>query len=164
MSHADDPTPSCAQEGLSYEAFVADKANLTADYGFDVHPDEINPLLFPHQADAVRWACKGGRRALFEAFGLGKTFQQLEIIRLCLAHEGDGARGLIVCPLGVRQEFKADAAKLGIEIRFVRRSDEVTGPGMYLTNYESVRDGKLASSRLTAVNKAGSSLPSRTLS
>lgn len=137
---------------LTYEEFVADKANLTADYGFDVHPDQINPILFPHQADAVRWACKGGRRALFEAFGLGKTFQQLEIIRLCLAHEGAGARGLIICPLGVRQEFKADAAKLGIEIHFVRRSDEVTGPGMYLTNYESVRDGKLDPAVFTAVS------------
>jgi len=137
---------------LTYEEFVADKANLTQDYGFDVHPDEINPILFPHQADAVRWACKGGRRALFEAFGLGKTFQQLEIIRLCLAHEGAGARGLIVCPLGVRQEFKADAARLGIEIHFVRRSDEVEVPGMYLTNYESVRDGKLDPVLFTAVS------------
>jgi hypothetical protein len=75
-------------------------------------------------------------------FGLGKTLIQLEIIRLILLILGRG-RGLIVCPLGVRQEFIRDARLLGIEIRFIRSHTEATGNGIYITNYESVRDGKL---------------------
>ncbi|WP_253254112.1 DNA methyltransferase [Xanthomonas arboricola] len=48
-------------------------------------------------------------------------------------------------PLGVRQEFRRDAVKLGLETRFVRTSAEVDPDfdGIHLTNYESVRDGKL---------------------
>lgn len=69
------------------------------------------------------------------------TFAQLEIMRLIGAKHG--GKQLIVAPLGVRQEFKIDAAKLGIEIKFIRRTQELTGPGIYITNYESVRDGRL---------------------
>lgn len=82
--------------------------------GFDVAPEEVNPILFRHQPVAVRWACAGGRRtadggrrALFERFGLGKSVQQIEILRLANAHAG-GAVG-IVLPLGVKQEFAKDA-------------------------------------------------------
>jgi hypothetical protein len=85
----------------------------------------------------------GGRRGLFEAFGLGKSVQELEIMRLILAREA--GKALIVCPLGVRQEFIRDARELlGItNIRFVRRDAEVDGDGIYITNYESIRDGRL---------------------
>ncbi|XAL85126.1 DNA helicase [Mycolicibacterium phage phi1_186001] len=108
-------------------------------------------MLLPHQRDLVRWAVAGGRRAIFAAFGLGKTVMQLEIVRLSLAKHG-GGRGLIVMPLGVRIEFAHDANMLGIETRFVRRTDEVGGDGIYLTNYESVRDGKLDPTLFTAVS------------
>ncbi|MBU8819575.1 DNA methylase N-4 [Mycolicibacterium goodii] len=108
-------------------------------------------MLLPHQRDLVRWAVAGGRRAIFAAFGLGKTVMQLEIVRLSLAKHGSG-RGLIVMPLGVRIEFAHDADMLGIETRFVRRTEEVGGDGIYLTNYESVRDGKLDPTLFTAVS------------
>ena len=127
----------------SYEEFLRSKAQLATVAGFlDVTIDEVNPILKPHQRDAVVWAVRGGRRALFESFGLGKTVQQLEICRLILKRLGRG-RGLIVCPLGVRQEFVRDGAMLGLEPRFVRSVDEASADGIYLTNYETVRDGKL---------------------
>ena len=104
----------------------------------------VNPMLKPHQVDLVVWLAALGRGAAFAAFGLGKSFIQLELMRLILLLAGDGtARGLIVLPLGVRGEFVRDAAKLGIPVTFVRRSHQLGGPGIYLTNYESVRDGKL---------------------
>jgi hypothetical protein len=56
---------------------------------------------------------------------------------------GEPVRFLIVAPLGVRQEFKRDAEKLGIKITFVRRIKECKEPGIYLTNYETIRDGKM---------------------
>lgn len=100
-----------------YRAFLESKVALATSCGMEVGPLDVNPLLKPHQRDAVIWAVRGGRRALFEAFGLGKTVQQLEIERLILerANEGNGL-GLIVCPLGVRQEFKRDAAMLDIQV------------------------------------------------
>lgn len=136
---------------MNYEEFVADKVrSLEKEYGFEVTPDEVHPDLFPHQNEIVRWACKGGRRAIFAAFGLGKSVMQLECIRLSLEHAG--GHGLIVCPLGVRQEFKRDAAMLGINIEFVQEDSQVTGDGMYLTNYESIREGKLSPDLFTAVS------------
>ncbi|WP_235717009.1 DNA methyltransferase [Mycolicibacterium goodii] len=135
----------------SYAEFVAAKARFDNTYGHRVDPGEIHSMLLPHQRDLVRWAVAGGRRAIFAAFGLGKTVMQLEIVRLSLAKHGSG-RGLIVMPLGVRIEFAHDADMLGIETRFVRRTEEVGGDGIYLTNYESVRDGKLDPTLFTAVS------------
>lgn len=128
--------------GLPYEQFCARKLDYTYQAGHPCDLSEINPILFDHQKAIVQWAVEGGRRAIFASFGTGKSNMQIETVRLTMA-KGDCKRGLIVCPLGVRQEFKRDAAMLGVEIRFVRRTDEAQEPGMYLTNYESIRDGKL---------------------
>lgn len=127
---------------LDYHDFLSTKIRMAPEAGFDLAPELIHPLLKPHQRDIVRWAVRGGRRAIFAAFGLGKSIMQLEVLRLILLQLA-GGRALIVAPLGVRQEFKRDAGLLGLDITFVRRSEEVKGPGLYLTNYESVRDGRL---------------------
>ena len=125
--------------GVPYENFIHAKVNLSKGYGFDIEDKEIHPLLKPHQRVGVRWCVKGGRRMLAEAFGLGKTLQQLEIVWLILKHAG--GRGLIVAPLGVRLELLKDAAMIGTPLRFVRSLDECDEEGIYLTNYETVRDG-----------------------
>ena len=127
---------------MDYSDFIAAKADFESRSGFDVDAAAVHPLLKPHQRDIVIWALSGGRRAIFADFGLGKTMMQLEALR----HIGirEGGRQVVVAPLGVRQEFRADAAKLGMDIRFVRRDSEVDGPGLYLTNYESIRDGRLS--------------------
>lgn len=80
------------------------------------------------------------------------TLSQLETVRLTLQHTG--GRGLIVMPLGVRQEFKRDATdKLGIPVRFIRRDNELDGDGgIWLTNYESIRDGGLDPSLFQVVS------------
>lgn len=134
---------------MDYMEFVADKRTHAPHSGFDPG-DSVSSVLFPHQRDIVRWAVLGGRRAIFAAFGLGKSLMQLEIMHLIGDHEG--GKQLIICPLGVRQEFKRDAELLGLEPVFVRRSEEVAGDGLYLTNYESVRDGRLDPSLFNAVS------------
>ena len=89
---------------LTYTEFLTAKAQVADETGFpDVNPADINPILMPHQRDAVEWAIRGGRRAIFASFGLGKTIVQLEVVRLTMQHVGPHARGLIVLPLGVRQ-------------------------------------------------------------
>lgn len=135
-----------------YEEFVADKASFDETFGFEVADVDLHPKLKPHQRDIVRWAVKGGRRAIFAAFGMGKSVMQLETLRLILDRDGHGGRALIICPLGVRIEFAHDAEMLGIPTRFIRRTEEVTGPGIYITNYESVRDGRLDVSLFRAVS------------
>lgn len=135
----------------AYREFVAAKAKLSKSNGFDCDPSEVHPILKPHQAAMVCWAVQGGRRALFGAFGLGKTLIQLETLRLILEKAG-GGRGLIVLPLGVRQEFIRDAAMIGLAVKFIRSIDEAAADGIYLTNYETVRDGKLDPREFTALS------------
>jgi DNA methylase/SNF2 domain-containing protein len=136
----------------SYLDFLRGKFKFDYTYGFDIDPDEISPVLKAHQRDCVQWALRGGRRAIFASFGLGKTLMQLESMRLIGEH--DPCRRLIICPLGVRQEFRLDAERhLGMEVRFVRTDADVSDDcGLYLTNYESIRDGKLDPDLFDAVS------------
>ena len=130
-----------------YKDFLKSKIKLAENYGFSVSLDEINTRMKPHNRLMVKWMVDGGKRACFASFGLHKTVTQLEAVRLTLYKLGHGS-GLIVCPLSVRQEFVEDARNiLGWDDsklpKFIRRPEEMNGDGIYLTNYESVRDGKL---------------------
>ncbi len=134
----------------TYEQFLRAKMAVAEASGLEIKVSEISPLLKPHQRDIVRWAVHKGQAAVFAVFGLGKTIIQLEIARQIV--KKTGGRFLIVAPLGVRQEFKRDAVKLGVIIRFVRRIEECNGRGIFLTNYETVRDGKLDPRRFTGAS------------
>lgn len=131
----------------NYVDFLREKCKFSKALGIEVDPAEINPHLKDHTRDIVRWAVHGGRRAIFAAFGLHKTATQLEIMRLIGAHES--AMRLIVLPLGVRQEFKREIAErftgdYGMDLRFIRRDSEIDDERtVYMTNYESVREGLL---------------------
>lgn len=133
-----------------YLDFLRAKADFEKDYGQPVPAAAVNPILKEHQRDIVRWAVQGGRRAIFAAFGMGKSMMQLETLKLTLAHAG--GKALIIAPLGVRGEFIRDGRKLDIDVTFIRRADEITGDGIYITNYETVRDGKLDVNEFTAVS------------
>ena len=121
--HQQAPAPlTLAEKEAAYEAFLKSKVPPTNECGFQITPEDVHPLLKPHQRDVVRWAVRLGRAAIFEAFGLRKTLQQLEILRLILkcneaSRKQDELfpfnRGLIVAPLGVRQEFIRDAKMIG---------------------------------------------------
>jgi DNA modification methylase len=130
---------------VNYIDFLMSKIDIAKETGFEISPEEVNPILKPHQRDSVIWAIKGGKRGLFEAFGLGKTGIDLEICRIILIHEG--GRALIVLPLGVKQEFLHDAVELlGMEPpQYVRNMTEVytSTANILLTNYERVRDGDI---------------------
>ena len=130
---------------MTYKEFLESKIELAQDSGFEVNPADINKALKPHQKDAVIWALKGGRRALFESFGLGKTIQEIEFCKQVIDHEG--GRALIVLPLGVKQEFTQDAVNvLGYDAPvYCRSMEEVEScdSSIVLTNYERVRDGDI---------------------
>lgn len=130
---------------MTYKEFLETKIELATESGFIVDLEKVNKVLKPHQRDAVVWALKGGRRALFESFGLGKTVQEIEFCHL--ASEYSGGRALIVLPLGVKQEFTHDAVEvLGYEKpEYCRTMEEVeqSTSQIVLTNYERVRDGDI---------------------
>lgn len=132
-----------------YIEFLKQKIEIAPQTGLNIEIDLIDfkdgTKLKPHQRDAINWAIRGGRRALFESFGLGKTLQQL-IICERITNEV-GGKALIVCPLGVKQEFLKDARnKMGFEIKYVKTQEEADAEpegSILITNYERVRDGNI---------------------
>lgn len=139
---------------MNYQEFLQSKIELATESGFEIEPCKLNKALLPHQRDAVAWALRGGRRALFESFGLGKTVQEIEFCHQAAKHE-DG-KALIVLPLGVKQEFSRDAVELmGYEkpqyVRTMQGAKEAGGR-LLLTNYERVRDGDIDPSYFVAVS------------
>jgi SAM-dependent methyltransferase len=139
-----------------YRQFLESKIKLAQPEGFEISLEEVNADLKDHCRAIVRWAISGGRRAIFAAFGLHKTSMQIEIMRQIGLHFA-GYR-LIVLPLGVRQEFFRDAQLrfLGanaVKLKFIRSMNELEGDDIiYLTNYETVRDGKLDLSQFIAAS------------
>lgn len=127
----------------SYLEFLQSKIPKAELAGFEP-PSEPHPSLFPHQRDICQWAIRGGRRAIFANFGLGKTRIHLQLAKWVAEHTG--GRFLIICPLGVRQEFtRADGPAMGMAPVFCRTTAEVLASEslIIITNYESIRDGKI---------------------
>lgn len=116
----------------NYQEFLARKQKRATTDGPEIDQTEINPILHHWQNYIVRWAIKTRRAAIWADTGLGKTMMQLEWAK----HSGDTA--LVVAPLAVCHQTVREAAKLGIDATYIRNSDQITGPGMYVTNYENV--------------------------
>lgn len=129
----------------AYLAFLRAKVVAAPALGFEVSSADVNPACKPHVRAIVPWLVRRGRAACFSLFGLQKTSTQLEAVRLTLQAAG-GGRALIVCPLGVRSEFRRDALDLlrwPLAPHFIRSSAEAQRNGIYLTNWETVREGKI---------------------
>lgn len=128
-----------------YLEFLKKKIAIAKDYGFQIEDSDLPDILKPHQKDVVRWNVIGGRRGNFLSFGLGKTLIQLCTLQIILKY--NEGKALIVCPLGVRQEFKNDAKNLlGIDVTYVKTLAECKAAPMgsiLITNYERVRDGDI---------------------
>ena len=140
---------------MNYIDFLKSKIKIAKDTGFCISPNDVNPALKPHQKDAVVWAVKGGKRALFESFGLGKTCQELEFCRIVT--ERVGGKAIIVLPLGVKQEFTNDAVNLlgwTDMPEYVRTMADVRAAAgnVLITNYERVRDGDIDPRYFTATS------------
>jgi DNA modification methylase len=86
-----------------YEQFLTSKIKLAPTHGHAVQEEQLLTSLFPFQKKAVCWALQGGRRALFESFGLGKTRQQLMLALEVIKHTGKSF--FIGLPLGMKSEF-----------------------------------------------------------
>lgn len=138
---------------MNYQEFIKSKIAVAPQGGFEVAPEQLPAILKPHQRDIVQWALRGGQRAVFASFGLGKTAIQLAIMKIIATRFEKPT--LIIAPLGVKQEFTRDAKNLfGIELHYIRTNQELSeqkSPLFCITNYERVRDGQLSPERFIAV-------------
>jgi hypothetical protein len=117
---------------LSYRDFLARKTAAPRPPSAYVDPTDLHPSLHPWQARITAWAVRTGRAAIWADTGLGKTRMQLEWARL------SAGSTLLVAPLAVCAQTVQEAARIGITARYVRGQEAVTGPGIWVTNYEMV--------------------------
>lgn len=139
---------------MDYVEFLKSKIDIAPKTGFVIPPEQLHKNLKPHQRAAVAWALEGGKRALFESFGLGKTVQELEFCRQVIKREG--GRALITLPLGVRQEFVRDAVDiLDLPVpEYVTSMQDIRAArgDIMITNVERVRDGDIDPSYFCATS------------
>jgi len=127
-----------------YMAFLRAKMPRAEVCGFEPRTP-CAPSMFPHQRDVSEWAIRGGRRAVFANFGLGKTRMHIQVAKW--VHDHTGGRYLFVAPLGVRHVFiDEDGPEMGMCIQYVRNDEEVreAKSPFLITNYERVRDGDIS--------------------
>lgn len=114
---------------MNYLDLIARKSAAISASGFAVDESAIASHLFPHQVDLVRWALRRGRAALFADTGLGKGLMLLEWAR----HVSERGRVLILAPLAVGPQLEREAARFGIDARYMRADD---GARIAIANYE----------------------------
>jgi superfamily II DNA or RNA helicase len=118
----------------TYADFLASKRRADQSTGVQLYDDDLHASLFPHQRDIVKWALRRGRAAIFADTGLGKTVMQLEWARHI------ASRTLILAPLSVARQTVREARRIGLDVTYVRHADQVTGDGIWITNYEMAHE------------------------
>ena len=132
----------------TYAEWIAtNKIDIHATSGMSIKRSDLHPRLFEYQKDAVLWALRRGHGLLAESFGLGKTTQQIELLRQ--VHRATNGAQLVICPLGVRHQFThEDGPAMGVTFRYVRTEAEaekaLADTPYLITNYERVRDGDIS--------------------
>lgn len=117
---------------MKYSDFLNQKKQRAQSTGPTIKQNDVNPILHVWQNYIVRWAVKTQRAAIWADTGLGKTMMQLEWAHL------SGDTSLVVAPLAVCHQTIREAGKLGLNAAYVRSSEQITGPGIWVTNYENV--------------------------
>lgn len=116
-----------------YLSLIARKAVAFTPRGFDDIPP-LHPELFPHQRAVTEFALRAGCAAMFLDTGLGKSFAALEWGRVVV--EKTNKPVLMLAPLAVGPQHEREAARFGIDARYVRDGSDTDTPRIYITNYE----------------------------
>ena len=119
---------------MNYQEFIKSKAIIYQPSGFDC--TERNKNLFGWQNDVVRWALRKGKCAIFSDCGTGKTRMLLQWADMVQKHENKAV--LILAPLAVAQQTRAEGQKCGIDVKVVRDQSECEN-GLNITNYEMLQ-------------------------
>jgi hypothetical protein len=75
---------------------------------------------------------------MFLDTGLGKSFASLEWGRVIM--ERTGKPVLMLAPLAVGPQHEREALRFGIDAKYVRNPDEISGTRIYITNYERLEN------------------------
>lgn len=130
-----------------YYNFLGDKAQVATNAGFTISAECLHPALRDYQRPITTWMLRRGRGLLAAGFSMGKTIMQSETLRQVHLHTNRPV--MVVCPLGVKQEFMVkDGPRLGINYRYVGCDADaekaLTETAFLITNYERIRDGQLS--------------------
>lgn len=122
-----------------YQLFVESKQFNDVETGFhiaacDVPIEGARLTLKAFQSEIVRWALGRGRAAIFANTGLGKTAMQSTWAQKVMHH--CNLPVLIVAPLCVSKQTVTESEKFGVQVQYVRSQSQVSGTGVYVTNYE----------------------------
>jgi len=121
---------------MEYHEFISGKSLRAEPSGFEPARSMYPSAIMPHQSASVTWACRRGRALLAHDTGLGKTLSQLtwgdQVQRYT-----DGFV-LILTPLAVALQTEREAAKFGLNARFADSDAAITGPGIWISNYEKL--------------------------
>lgn len=112
---------------LSYAEFLQSKQREQVGIGPTVA--SVSAQLYDWQAAITRWAIRKGRAAVFADCGLGKTYMQVAWASAL------NVPTLILAPLCVAEQTVAEAAKLGVTIRYALDDSQVSTL-ITITNYE----------------------------
>lgn len=129
---------------MNYREFIGEKFKLSVPAGIDA--DLPGYQLFPHQEDLVKWALRGGRRAIFADTGLGKS--RMQIAWADVVRNYTGGDVLILAPLAVADQTVEEAEKIGVTITRAREQSDIM-PGISITNYDRIH--KFDTSRFAGV-------------
>lgn len=117
---------------MSYMEFLNRKSVTDPDTGLtDIPP--LNPMLYEHQRDMVKWALRRGRAALFADCGIGKGPMQMEWASK-QPHDC-----IIAAPLAVAHQFVREAEKFGIDLAYAKDQSQIT-KRITVTNYERLEN------------------------
>lgn len=119
---------------MTYAEFLAGKLPRALTSGLE--PGPIHPALFDFAQAITAWAVRRGRAAIFADTGLTKTRMEVEWSRQIAAQRGGPT--LIVAPLGVADQTIAEAAVLGVDLRFAAEQPPADDEGHWITNYEKL--------------------------
>jgi hypothetical protein len=97
---------------------------------------DLPDFLMPHQRDIVAWALRRGRAAIFAGTGLGKTAMELVWGSAVAKHTGKPV--LCFAPLAVSAQHIREAEKFGLSAELARSTNECSGAGVYVTNYQKI--------------------------
>ena len=129
-----------------YLKFLSRKAQIDPDTGLaDIPP--LNPMLYPYEADMVRWALRRGRAGIYADCGLGKGPIQMEWATR------QPYECLIAAPLAVAHQFVREAAKFGIDLAYAKDQSEVT-KRITVTNYERLENFRVEQFGAVALDEA----------
>lgn len=121
---------------MNYAEYIDRKLSTVPPTGIS-NPIYMATGLFPHQNALVDWSVRRGRAAIFADTGLGKTRMQVAWSETVRQHTCEPA--LILAPLAVAAQTRAEAAEMGVTIQHCRDASEIIhedGAPIIITNYD----------------------------